>query len=54
MFSTLPETNFNFWATFIFLSASAFNMDQSKILVFGKELNYQMILITNWHIQYYA
>ena len=39
MFSTLPETNFNFSVTFILLSANAFNLDQSKILLFGKELN---------------
>ena len=35
MFSTLP--NFSF--TFILLSANAFYLDQSKILLSGKELN---------------
>ena len=39
MFSTLSKTNFNFSARFILSSASAFNLDQSKILSFGKELN---------------
>ena len=35
MFSTLSKTNFNFSVTFILLSANAFNLDQSKILLFG-------------------
>ena len=39
MFSTLPKTNFNFSVTFIVLSANTFNLDQSKILLFGKGLN---------------
>ena len=34
----LPKTNFNFSVTFILLSANAFNLDQSKILLFGEEL----------------
>ena len=38
MFSTLPETNFNFSAKFNLSSANAFNMIKSKILSFGKEL----------------
>ena len=38
MFSTLLKTNFNFWVTFILLSANAFNLDQPKILLFGKAL----------------
>ena len=38
MFSTLPQTNFNFSVTFI-LSANAFNLDQSEILSFGIGLN---------------
>ena len=46
-FSTFPtvfsifypfQTNFNFSVTFILSPASAFNLDQSKILSFGKEL----------------
>ena len=37
MFSTLPKTNVNFSFTFILSSANAFNLDQSKILSFGKE-----------------
>ena len=39
MFSTLPQTNFNFSVAFILSSASAFNVDQSISLSFGKELN---------------
>ena len=38
MFSTRPKTNFKFSVTFIVLSATAFNFDQSKTLSFGKEL----------------
>ena len=37
-FSTHPNLNFNFWVTFILSSANAFNLDWSKILLFGKEL----------------
>ena len=39
MFSTLPKTNFNFSVAFNLSSANAFNLDQSKILLCGKELN---------------
>ena len=39
MFSTLPKIIFNFSVTFILLSANAFNLDQSKILSFGKVLS---------------
>ena len=45
MFSTLPKTNFNFSVTFILLSASAFNLDQSKNLLYGKELIVQVALL---------
>ena len=38
MFSTLSEGEINISATFILTSADAFNLDQSKILSFGKEL----------------
>ena len=38
MFSTLPETNFNYAVTLDLSSANAFNLDQSKNLLFGKEL----------------
>ena len=44
MFSNLPKTNFNFSVTFISLSASAFNLDQSKNLLFGLELNGQKLI----------
>ena len=37
MFSRPPKT-FNFSLPFILLSANAFNLDQSKNLLFGKEL----------------
>ena len=39
MYFTIPKTNFNSSAKFYFLSANAFNLDQSKNLSFGKELN---------------
>ena len=38
MFSIHPRTNINFSAKFDFLSANAFNLDQSKNLSFRKEL----------------
>ena len=40
MFSTLSKTNFNFSVRFILSSAkfNAFNLGESKILLFGKEL----------------
>ena len=39
MLVTLPKTNFNFSVTFVLSSVSAFNLEQSKYLSFGKELN---------------
>ena len=39
IFSNLLKTNLNFWVTFILSSANAFNLDQSNILSFGKELS---------------
>ena len=39
MFSTLPETNFNYSVTLNLSSANAFNLNQSKNLTLGKELN---------------
>ena len=38
MFSTLPKSSLNFSFTFILSPANAFNLDQFKILLFGKEL----------------
>ena len=38
MFSTLPNLNFNFWVTFILLSANAFSLEKLEILLFGREL----------------
>ena len=38
MFSTLHKTFFKISVTFIFSSAHAFNLDQSKILLSGNEL----------------
>ena len=38
MFFTLPKANFSFLLTFMLLSANAFNLDKSKILLCGKEL----------------
>ena len=37
----------NFWVTFIFLSANAFTLDKSKILPFGKGLNWKDLQTTN-------
>ena len=39
MFSTLSMINFRFAVTYILSSAKIFNLDQSKILLFGKDLN---------------
>ena len=36
MFSAFPETNFNFSVAFILSSANALNLNQSKILSFGR------------------
>ena len=48
MFSTLPKPNFYFSVTFILLSANAFNLDQSKNLLFGnKVFLYEIILTFN-------
>ena len=44
LFPTLPQTIFNFPVTFILSSASAFNLDQSKNLLFGKGLTSLTIL----------
>ena len=40
MFSTLSRTKIMIVATFNLSSANAFNLDQSRILSFGKELNH--------------
>ena len=42
MFSTLLKKSFNFSFKFMLLSANAFNLEQSKILLFGKELTCYM------------
>ena len=39
-FSALSETYIIILATFILLSANAFNLNKFKILSFGKKLNY--------------
>ena len=42
------NTDFNFSHTSMLLSVNAFNLDQSKILLFGKELIlYQTVLSLN-------
>ena len=46
MFSTLPRTNFNFSVTFDLSSPNAFNLDQSIILLFDKELWIHNYVIT--------
>ena len=43
MFSTLSKPIFNTSFTFIVSSANAFNLDQSNILSFGKELRINQI-----------
>ena len=40
-FLPFPIVNFNFWFTFKLSSANAFNLDRSKILLFGKEFRIQ-------------
>ena len=45
MFSTLHKTKFSFSPTFILLSADAFNLNQFKNLLFGKELRYPTCII---------
>ena len=46
MFSTLPQTKFEFDVTFILLSAKSFKMDWSKVLSFVNELSVK--LFTKW------
>ena len=48
MFSTLPKLYFNFLAQFTLSSANASNLDWSKILFYGKELNDMVLLITGF------
>ena len=38
MFSTLSNLSTIIWAIFDMLSANPFNLDQAKLLLFGKEL----------------
>ena len=45
MSSNLSKTEIIIWATFISSSANAFNLNQSKILLFGKELNVPYIVV---------
>ena len=52
MFSIPTKTNFDFLAKFNLSSANAFNLEQSKNLSFGKELNY--LLGIDWSDQYFA
>ena len=40
MFSTFPKTNFSFLAKFDLSSANAFNSEQSRNLLFGKEFKH--------------
>ena len=53
MFSTLQNPIFNFWVTSILLPANALNLDQSKILSFGKELKQKAIVGKGKVIQVY-
>ena len=45
MFSILSEREIIISATFILSSANAFNLDQSKILPYGKELIYDVQIV---------
>ena len=47
MFSTYSKTNVHFSVTFILSSANSLNLDQSKILSFGKELTLPNIEIVD-------
>ena len=40
---TLLTWNISFWVTLILSSAKAFGLEQSKILSFGKELNFVLL-----------
>ena len=44
MFSILSQTEIIVLAMLKFLTANAFNLDQSKILLFGKELTAHIIM----------
>ena len=39
------QNKFQFSATFILLSANAYNLDQSKILSFGRELTHHLEML---------
>ena len=54
MFSTPPKTNFYFSVIFFLSSANAFNLDQSRILSFGKELSYSISFRVHisWQMNY--
>ena len=43
MFSTLSQGEIIILAMLNFSSANAFNLDQSEILSFGKELNHEVV-----------
>ena len=45
MFPSLSKINFNFSATFDLLSANAVNLDLSKNLLFGKEIERETHMI---------
>ena len=47
MFSTFLKTNLDFSVTFILWSASAFSLDQSENLSFGKGLS-RLLSVAQW------
>ena len=51
MFSTLSKTEIIILSTLILLSANAYNLDQSKSLLFGKELNIQRTVKKYYHLK---
>ena len=52
IFSTLSNTNFNFSVTFILSSANAFNLDKSKILLSGKGLKSNYLVLPQMLLKY--
>ena len=45
MFSNFSKMEIIIWATFMLLTENGFSMEQSKILLFGKELNGMYIVL---------
>ena len=50
MLANIPKMNFNISVTFIVSSANAFNLDQSTIMSFGKEIKHYFNPNPNNHL----